>query len=170
MPELRRVFEQLAANQFLRTEPAPTGPGLTVRVGSFSYKRGAPEDPGGHGGGFVFDCRALPNPGRLPEYAGCSGLEPDVATWLQREGPTAPFFDHVLGLVAAQVETYLDRGFDSLQVLFGCTGGQHRSVYFADRLGTVLRERFPQGDVAVTHAEAVHWPATARRPCSEPDS
>ena len=160
---MRAAFENIVASEVLRASPPQAEEGLTVRVGSFSYKHGLPEDPGGHGGGFAFDCRALPNPGRLAEYAGLSGLDPAVPAWLQTQPEVEPFFARALALVEAHVDTYLARGFDSLQVQFGCTGGQHRSVYMAERLTAALRARFPAIQVPVRHAEAVHWPATAAR-------
>ncbi len=168
VPELRTVFEHLVADDALRTDPRTKSTGLTVRVGSFSYKHGVPEDPGGHGGGFAFDCRALPNPGRMAEYAGHSGLEDHVVTWLEERPEVDAYFESTLRLVQAQVERYLVRGFDSLQVLFGCTGGQHRSVYMAERMAKSLRETFPDAAVALAHHETLHWPATARRPDASP--
>jgi len=168
IPELRTVFERLIEDDALRADPAPAPTGLTVRVGSFSYKRGVPADPGGHGGGFTFDCRALPNPGRLAAYAGRSGLEDEVAAWLEDSPETGRFFERAHGLVRAQVERYLERGFDSLQVLFGCTGGQHRSPYMAERLAQTLRAAYPQLHVALAHHETLHWPVSARRPDASP--
>ncbi len=164
LPELRTVFETLVADENLRKPPPTPGAGLTVRLGSFSYKRGVPEDESGNGGGYAFDCRGLPNPGRLAEYAGRSGLEPEVIAWLDDQPACAPFFAHVLGLVRAQVEVYRERGFQSLQVMFGCTGGQHRSVFMAERLAAALTATCPEVTVAVTHAESIHWPAGATRP------
>ena len=158
LPELRGVFERMVARRDLRREAAAPGAGLTVRVASFSYKRGLPEDEGGHGGGFVFDCRALPNPGRLSAYRGLTGLDAEVVAWLESQAEVEPYVAQALALVAAQVDTYRTRGFDSLQVLFGCTGGQHRSVYCAERLAAALRARFPDVTVPVRHAETQHWP------------
>ncbi len=158
LPELEAVFGRMVAREDLRREPPAPADGLTVRIASFSYKRGLPADEGGHGGGFVFDCRALPNPGRLAAYRPCTGLDAEVIAWLETQPELDPFFERALALVADQVETYRTRGFDSLQVLFGCTGGQHRSVYMAERLGAALRERFPDVPCPVRHAETVHWP------------
>jgi len=168
LPELRTVFERLIANEALRAEARPSATGLTVRVGSFSYKRGIPADPGGHGGGFTFDCRALPNPGRLAAFVGKSGLDEDVADWLAAQPETQRFYLQALALAHAQVTRYEERGFDSLQILFGCTGGQHRSTYLAHHLAAALRERHPTATLAVTHHEALHWPVTARRAGASP--
>jgi len=168
LPELRAVFERLIASETLRAETRTPATGLTVRVGSFSYKRGVPADPSGHGGGFTFDCRALPNPGRLAAYAGRSGLEDEVADWLETQAATDAFYAQAAALVEAQVARYEERGFDSLQVLFGCTGGQHRSAYLARRLATALAKCHPEATVCVTHHEALHWPVTARRGDASP--
>ena len=164
LPELRRSLEVLVGHETLRAPAPKAGPGLTVRVGSFSYKRGVPEDPGGHGGGFVFDCRALPNPGRLAAYAGLSGLDAPVSRWLAEQPQVEPFFERAYGLVAEQVATYQARGFDSLAVHFGCTGGQHRSVHLAERMAATLRTDHPDVHVPVRHAEFLHWPSGATRP------
>ncbi len=168
LPEMRAVFERLIGDEALRADPRPANDGLTVRVGSFSYKRGIPTDPSGHGGGFTFDCRALPNPGRQAAYAGHSGLDEDVARYLDAAEGTDHFFVSTLTLVEAQVKRYLERGFDSLHVQFGCTGGQHRSAFMAERLGRALRALFPTVYVPVAHHEALHWPVTARRPDASP--
>ena len=134
-------------------------PGLTVQLGSFSYRHGYPEDRGGHGGGFVFDLRALHNPGRYAEYSELCGLDDPVRTFLDGVPEVERFWHHVRGIVDLQIETYLTRGFNSLSVHFGCTGGQHRSVYFAERLATHLRLRFPEINILVTHRERLRWPA-----------
>jgi RNase adaptor protein for sRNA GlmZ degradation len=111
-----------------------------VTILSFSYRLGGcPDDSHGHGGGFVFDCRCLPNPGRLPTYADLDGLDPEVGAWLEGSPVVGPFLRDVASLVTAAVEEYGRRGFEHLQVAFGCTGGRHRSVYCALRLSDVLR-------------------------------
>ena len=115
---------------------------LIVSVFSFSYKRGIPYDKTGNGGGFVFDCRALPNPGRLEEYREMTGRDLAVAKWLENYQETARFLDHAKGLVGAAVENYLERGFNRLMVNFGCTGGRHRSVYCAEQLAKFLRQNY----------------------------
>lgn len=130
------------------TEPAgeATGakaPGLTVRITSFSYKKGLPPDPSGNGGGYVFDCRALHNPGRYECYRKLNGLDEPVVRFLEDDGEILRFLEHVYALVDASVARYLERGFDSLSVCFGCTGGQHRSVYAAQHLAEHLHEKYP---------------------------
>jgi aminoglycoside/choline kinase family phosphotransferase len=163
LPELQRVLERICASTSLRKKAVRPQPGLTVQIGSFSYKHGYPEDIGGHGGGFVFDMRALHNPGRYAEYAELCGIDEQVASFLSSVPEVEQFWEHVRGLVNLQVETYLTRGFSSLSVYFGCTGGQHRSVYFTERLAAHLRRRFPGINVVVSHREESRWPPTARQ-------
>lgn len=131
------------------TEP----PTLTVAVSSFSYKQGLPEDPSGNGGGHIFDCRALPNPGRYPEYKTYTGKDRPVIEFLQRQDAVSTFLDHAEAIVGQSVDKYLERHFTHLSVAFGCTGGQHRSVYCAEQLAARLRNRYPMVNVVVTHRE-----------------
>ena len=107
---------------------------LTVAIHSFSYKNCIPEDPSGHGGGFVFDCRGLPNPGREERFKSLSGLDQPVRDYLEKAGEVEVFLNHVFALVDQTVRNYRERSFQNLQVSFGCTGGQHRSVFCADKL------------------------------------
>lgn len=159
LPELHTVFERICQSKTLRRAPVRVPPGLTVNIGSFSYKNGYPEDTTGHGGGFVFDCRAIHNPGRYAEYTSLCGCDDDVVDFLESVPEVEEFWRHVRGLVDHQMRTYLKRGFTSLSVYFGCTGGQHRSVYFAERLARHLERRFPEANVRVTHREESAWPA-----------
>lgn len=164
LPELQGVFERICASESLRQRRAPASPGLTIHVGSFSYKRGYPEDSGGHGGGFVFDLRALHNPGRYAEYTELSGLDEEVVQFLESVPEVEQYWENVVALIDTQVETYLTRGFTSLSVHFGCTGGQHRSVYFAERLARHIRRRFPGVHVDLLHRERGRWPAISGAP------
>jgi len=140
LPELQQVWRRLVASPALR-QMGRAAPRLTVRVQSFSYKSPLPEDERGHGGGYVFDCRALPNPGRIAEYAGLTGRDAPVAASLAQAPEVAAFLDHVFALIDQTVESYRARNFTDLLVAFGCTGGQHRSVYCAELLARHLRER-----------------------------
>jgi aminoglycoside/choline kinase family phosphotransferase len=115
---------------------------LTVTLNSFSYRKGIPEDFSGNGGGFVFDCRALPNPGRLEEFRSKTGKDKDVIHFLQEKSEVQDYIDQVTKMVSASVEEYLNRRFEHLMVSFGCTGGQHRSVYCAEQLAVNLQKRF----------------------------
>jgi aminoglycoside/choline kinase family phosphotransferase len=159
LPELRAVFERICASTSLRKSQPKALPGLTVQLGSFSYKHGYPEDGGAHGGGYVFDCRAIHNPGRYAEYTDLCGCDDPVIEFLAQMPEVEEFWGHVKCLVEAQVGVYLTRGFTSLNAWFGCTGGQHRSVYFANRLADHLRRQFPSVNVSVTHREEARWPA-----------
>ncbi len=125
---------------------------LTVRIASFSYKKGIPDDASGNGGGFVFDCRAIHNPGRYAEYKQLTGRDAPVIAFLDREEAMQEFLDHVYGIVDYSVEKYSSRGFKNLMVCFGCTGGQHRSVYSAEHLATHLAEKYGVR-VILTHRE-----------------
>ena len=123
-----------------------------MTVSSFSYKKGLPDDPSGNGGGFIFDCRALPNPGRYPEYKTYTGKDRPVIEFLQREPAVDQFLSHAEGLVAQSVEKYMERNFTNLSVAFGCTGGQHRSVYCAEQLAQWLSRQY-SCRVVVKHRE-----------------
>ncbi len=126
---------------------------LTVTVQSFSYKQGLPDDPSGNGGGHIFDCRALPNPGRYPEYKTYTGKDRPVIEFLQREPAVDLFLQNAMSIVTQSVDKYLERHFANLSVAFGCTGGQHRSVYCAEQLAARLKEKYPAVNVVIKHRE-----------------
>jgi hypothetical protein len=149
LPELTTVWRRLVASSSLR-QFGTASLRLTVRIQSFSYQEGVPTDEKGHGGGYVLDCRALPNPGRLAQYAALTGQDEPVIAFLQNEPAVGDFLTHVFALIDQTVENYQTRNFTDLIVAFGCTGGQHRSVYCAERLAAHLREKF-QVNVEVRH-------------------
>jgi hypothetical protein len=125
---------------------------LVVRIFSFSYKRGIPEDTSGNGGGYVFDCRSTHNPGRYEPYKQITGLDAPVIKFLEDDGEILTFLDSVYRLADAHVERYLQRGFTDLMFSFGCTGGQHRSVYCAQHLAEHLNKKYGI-EVDLTHRE-----------------
>lgn len=126
---------------------------LTVCVESFSYRKGYPEENAGNGGGFIFDCRCMHNPGRYDEYKQLTGRDEPVIRFLEDKGEVQLFLDSVKSLVGRAVEKYLKRGFTDLAVGFGCTGGRHRSVYCAEHLAHYLKEAYPQVRVVLNHRE-----------------
>ena len=125
---------------------------LVVKVYSFSYKKGIPADDSGNGGGFVFDCRAVNNPGKYERYTYFTGMDEPVIKFLEQDGEILPFLDSAYKLVDASVKRYIDRGFRNLMVSFGCTGGQHRSVYAAEKMAEHLNTKFGV-EVQLIHRE-----------------
>lgn len=125
---------------------------LVVRVFSFSYKKGIPADTSGNGGGFVFDCRAINNPGKYERYQFFTGMDDPVISFLEEDGEILPFLEEAYNMVDFSVKRYMDRGFQNLMVSFGCTGGQHRSVYAAEKMATHINEKFGV-EVQLIHRE-----------------
>lgn len=128
---------------------------LNINIYSFSYKKsGIPVDESGNGGGFVFDCRGILNPGRIDEYKPQTGDDKGVQEFLETKTEMPQFLDLIKQLLSITIDDYIERGFENLQIAFGCTGGQHRSVYGAIKLGEYLQEKYPEIlDVKVTHKE-----------------
>ncbi len=152
IPELSRVWRELADSETLRS--VAKGVRLKVRVFSFSYKHGIPVDVSGNGGGHVFDCRALPNPGREERYKKSTGRDADVIEFFARhEDEMTPFIEAAKTIVGISVRRYVARGFANLQVSFGCTGGQHRSVFCAETVGQWIKDNWPNVDVEIKHVE-----------------
>lgn len=115
---------------------------LTITIYSFSYKRGIPADESGNGGGYVFDCRAPENPGRYEPYKALTGRDEAVIRFIEDNGELPALLTHIYHVADFHVQRYLERDFTHLQFAFGCTGGQHRSVYSAEHLAQHLHECF----------------------------
>jgi len=149
-PYLLQILKQMTELKQFR-EVSVRRP-LVVKVYSFSYKKGIPNDDSGNGGGFVFDCRAVNNPGKYLRYAHSTGLDDSVKQFLEDDGEIIPFLEHAFEMVDASVRRYIDRGFSNLMVCFGCTGGQHRSVYSAQKIAEHISSTFGV-EVQLIHRE-----------------
>ena len=146
------AFKNMLASEKLQSQVANAGH-VTVRIFSFSFHRGGiPKDDTGHGGGFVFDARSIPNPGREERFKLFTGKDAPVIEFLSEQESARQFLDNVTSLVDATVSDYQRRGFRNLMVSFGCTGGQHRSVYLAEQLAKHLRAQNGV-EVVVRHLE-----------------
>jgi len=154
LSELEKVLGRII-DRWAHTNQRATSPGkLTLLVQSFSYKKGGyPTDQTGHGGGHAIDCRGLPNPHRVPELRDFTGKDREIVEFMESHDEVQDFWGHVREIVDGHVENYLARGFDSLTVSFGCTGGQHRSVYLTMKMAAHIRERFPEVKLMVRHRE-----------------
>jgi aminoglycoside/choline kinase family phosphotransferase len=151
LPTLMGAFRSMLASEKLLALSSEAD-NLVVRIFSFSYHRDMPKDETGHGGGFVFDGRSLPNPGREERFRTLTGKDAPVIDYLNQQESVHQFLAGVMSLVDASVESYQKRGFKNLMVSFGCTGGQHRSVYLAEQLAKRLRSRNGL-EVVVRHLE-----------------
>ncbi len=151
LPELIKVLKSLPEAQILKSI-APRQDILTVDITSFSFKKGYPADTSGNGGGFVFDCRSVRNPGRYEQYKSQTGKDEAVIRFFEEDSDMEDFLHPIFSVVERTVEKYLDRRFTHLCVCFGCTGGQHRSVYSAERMAAYLRNKYPVR-VVIHHRE-----------------
>ena len=151
LPTLLEAFHSMLASERLQTV-ASSGGLLTVRIFSFSFHRGLPTDETGNGGGFIFDGRSLPNPGREEQFKPLTGRDAPVIDYLNQQESVYQFLSNVTSLVDASVSSYQRRGFKNLMVSFGCTGGQHRSVFLAEQLAKHLRGQNGV-EVVVQHRE-----------------
>lgn len=151
-PYMAETLHRMSEMDRFKDKPVSEGR-LEVRVQSFSFKKGIPSDPTGNGGGYVFDCRSIHNPGRYEPYKKLTGRDEAVIRFLEEDGEILRYLDHVYGVVDPHVETYAERGFSSLMVSFGCTGGQHRSVYCAEHLARHLAGKYPHIAVRLIHRE-----------------
>ena len=125
---------------------------LEIRIFSFAYKKGIPNDNSGNGGGYVFDCRSINNPGKYDHYKHFTGMDQQVIDFLEDDGGVYKFLDNVYSLAEVHVKRYIERKFTNLMFCFGCTGGQHRSVYCAENLAKYLAKRF-NVKIILTHRE-----------------
>lgn len=143
LPEINKIFEyiyiQCCTNNrsYIRIDSS-----LKVHIYSFSFKKQHPEDNTGNGGGFVFDCRALPNPGRIESFKLLNGKDKEIVDYLDEKSEVSIFLSNVYKIIDRSIENYTERGFENLMVNFGCTGGQHRSVYCAERLREHINNKY----------------------------
>jgi len=151
IPELWKVLNLLTESNELK-KYKNTEKKLTVNIMSFSYKKGLPEDKNGNGGGFIFDCRAIHNPGRYEQYANLTGKDKEVINFFEKEDEMLRFLEDVYSIVDKSVAKYIQRRFLNLMISFGCTGGQHRSVYAAEQIEKYLENKFSI-NVVVEHRE-----------------
>ena len=149
-PYLNSILSRLASMPELNEIPQDHR--LSVHIYSFAYKKGIPADTTGNGGGYVFDCRSVNNPGKYEYYRQFNGTDPEVIKFLEDDGEVFTFLDSVYKLVDAHAKRFIERKFTNLQVCFGCTGGQHRSVYCAEHMARHLKDKFDI-KVTVTHRE-----------------
>jgi len=141
-PELYNSLKKITESNYLISLGTPKKK-LIIDVCSFSYKKGIPEDTSGNGGGFVFDCRAVHNPGRYEPYKRLTGKDPKVKQFLEEKSEMSEFLVPIFSLLDQTIDKYIARGFTHLNVCFGCTGGQHRSVYAAEKTALHLKKKYP---------------------------
>ena len=158
-PEFDRVLRLVVGDEIIaRFEPqqANENTPLLVTVNSFSYRNGIPPDESSNGGGFVFDMRSILNPGRFDDYKTLNGKDKPVQDFLEQRTKMNEYLNSVWDLVDIAVDDYLKRGFSHLMINFGCTGGQHRSVYAAEQTARHLRNKYKL-KVALTHTNTANW-------------
>ena len=156
LPTLMEAVRGMLASEKLQSLATPAKT-LTVQIQSFSFHRGLPVDESGNGGGFIFDARSIPNPGREEEFKKLTGKDAPVIAYLQQQESVHQFLASVRSLVDMSVSNYLQRGFQHLMISFGCTGGQHRSVYLAEQLAKYLSARAGV-HIVLEHREQSRWP------------
>jgi RNase adaptor protein for sRNA GlmZ degradation len=158
-PELSRMLEVITTPEIIsRFQPFQSNEetNLVVIINSFSYKKNIPADENGNGGGFVFDCRGLLNPGRFDEFKTLTGKDKKVIDFLEQRTRINEFLNAVYDMIDISVEDYIKRGFSNLMINFGCTGGQHRSVYAAEQTAKHLKNKY-KVKVIVQHLNEQNW-------------
>jgi hypothetical protein len=159
-PEFDRILKIVISDEMINRFTAPiatNNTALIISINSFSYKKGIPNDESQNGGGFVFDMRGILNPGRFEEYKKLSGLDKKVQDFLEQRTKMNTFLNSVWDLIDITVEDYLTRNFEHLQINFGCTGGQHRSVFAAEQTARHLRNKYKL-KVEIQHTNQSNWP------------
>jgi aminoglycoside/choline kinase family phosphotransferase len=151
MPELITALDKLTGIRKYSFQLKGETDKLIVTINSFSYRAGIPEDMSGNGGGFVFDCRALPNPGREKRYRVFTGKDQVIIDYLKDEAAVIRFLDEAEKILSLSIDNYKERGFGNLAVNFGCTGGRHRSVYCTETMAGRLKMKYPDVIVDVEH-------------------
>jgi len=168
-PELSRMLDAITSSEIITNfEPfqADEQTPLVVTINSFSYKKCMPQDEAGNGGGFMFDCRGILNPGRFEEYKALSGQSKKVIDFLEQRTRMNEFLNGVYDIIDISVEDYIKRGFSDLMINFGCTGGQHRSVYAAEQTARHLKNKY-KVKVKVQHLNECNWILPAMPPADE---
>ena len=148
MHSIESIFNSSKINEMTKSKST-----LVITLQSFSYKRGLPYDNNGNGGGFVFDCRGLPNPGRLEIFKKQTGNDKEVIQYLENQPVTKEFLVGIFKLISINIDNYIERGFSHLSIAFGCTGGQHRSVYCCNQTASFIRNKYPQVSFNIKHLE-----------------
>ncbi len=152
LPELSSILKQILSLNYNTTSENNTG--LTVSINSFSFKKkGIPTDITGNGGGHTFDCRSLPNPGRLANLRDFTGLQDPIINYLAEQEEVTEFLKNVKTIIDQSINNYRKRKFNNLQINFGCTGGRHRSVYSTSKIAEYIANKFPDVKVEVSHME-----------------
>lgn len=157
IPEFIQVLEKVSQLTFQK--PFKFKNGLTIHLNSFAYKAGIPSDYSGHGEGFVFDCRFLPNPGILKKYQDLTGLDKEVKDYLQLHKEISDFIERVIQILQPAILKFQERKFSDLTINFGCTGGQHRSVYITESINAYLKSNY-EVNIELNHTQKNNWPNT----------
>jgi aminoglycoside/choline kinase family phosphotransferase len=163
LPELTKVLTEIVQNyqnvSLTKTNIFSETKSLTVHIRSFAYKNGLPEDESeGHGQGYVFDCRIIHNPGRYEEFKKLNGKDKAVQDFFEKDGEMKVFLEPISNIIEMAINRYLERDFKYLGINFGCTGGQHRSVFAAERMQTLLQKKYGQKiNIVIQHREENNW-------------